>query len=155
MNILLAVDGSAFSDAAVDEVARRPWPTGSKIKLLSVIDPPFVPAAEPAMIPASWYVELEKAAAERTRAIVEAAAKRLRTGLDPAVEVTVDTPVGWAKQEILHAAESWRADLIVLGSHGYGAWERLLLGSVSGSVATHAPCSVEIVRRPQPSNNGN
>ena len=40
------------------------------------------------------------------------------------------------------------ADLIVLGSHGYKTWERLLLGSVSNSVVHHAPCSVLIVRSP-------
>jgi nucleotide-binding universal stress UspA family protein len=48
---------------------------------------------------------------------------------------------------ILDQAESWGADLIVLGSHGYSGWRRFLLGSVSHAVATHAHCSVEIVRQ--------
>jgi nucleotide-binding universal stress UspA family protein len=47
---------------------------------------------------------------------------------------------------ILDEAESWGADLIVVGSHGYRAWERFLLGSVSQSVVSHAKCSVEVVR---------
>jgi hypothetical protein len=41
------------------------------------------------------------------------------------------------------------ADLIVVGSHGYRALERFLLGSVSQSVVSHAACSVEVVRCPQ------
>jgi hypothetical protein len=35
---------------------------------------------------------------------------------------------------------------IVVGSHGYRAWERFLLGSVSQSIVSHARCSVEVVR---------
>jgi nucleotide-binding universal stress UspA family protein len=47
---------------------------------------------------------------------------------------------------ILEEAERWDADLIVLGSHGYGLWQRFLLGSVSQAVVSHARCSVEVVR---------
>ena len=47
---------------------------------------------------------------------------------------------------IVEEAERWGADLILVGSHGYGSVKRFMLGSVSQAVATHAPCSVEIVR---------
>jgi nucleotide-binding universal stress UspA family protein len=56
--------------------------------------------------------------------------------------------VGSPKEAILDEAERWGADLIVVGSHGYGAIQRLFLGSVSLAVATNALCSVEIVRMP-------
>jgi nucleotide-binding universal stress UspA family protein len=46
-------------------------------------------------------------------------------------------------------ATEWRADLIVVGSHGYTGIKRLLLGSVAHSVVSHAPCSVEVVRQKQ------
>jgi len=55
---------------------------------------------------------------------------------------------GHPKDKILDEAEQWGADLIVVGSHGYGAVRRLFLGSVSLAVAINAPCSVEIVRVP-------
>ena len=45
-------------------------------------------------------------------------------------------------------AARWQADLIVLGSHGFGVVKRRLLGSVAQAVALQAPCSVEIVRCP-------
>jgi nucleotide-binding universal stress UspA family protein len=53
---------------------------------------------------------------------------------------------GDAKSKILEAAKNWRADLIVLGSHGRKGLEHFLMGSVSEAVARHAGCSVEIVR---------
>src|SRR5262249_34217112 len=61
--------------------------------------------------------------------------------------ITREVANGSAKDVILDEAEKWGADLIVLGSHGYKGWRRFLLGSVSHAVATHARCSVEIVRR--------
>ena len=39
MKILLATDGSSSSDAAVDEIARRPWPAGSVVRVLRAIEP--------------------------------------------------------------------------------------------------------------------
>ena len=53
---------------------------------------------------------------------------------------------GEPRQVILHCAATWRANLIVVGSHGKTGLDRLLLGSVSEHVARHALCSVEIVR---------
>jgi nucleotide-binding universal stress UspA family protein len=47
---------------------------------------------------------------------------------------------------MLDGAAAWRADLIVVGSHGKTGLDRLLLGSVSEHIARHAPCSVEMVR---------
>jgi len=57
--------------------------------------------------------------------------------------------VGMPREAILEEAERWQADLIVMGSHGYGAWRGLLLGSVSRAVVTQAKCSVEVVHRRQ------
>jgi len=51
-----------------------------------------------------------------------------------------------SKPAITEEADRWQADLIVLGSHGYGAWHRFLLGWVSQVVVSHAKCSVEVVR---------
>ena len=56
---------------------------------------------------------------------------------------------GDARSVIVDEAKDWDADLIILGSHGYTGFKRWLLGSVAQAVASHAPCSVEIVRRKQ------
>lgn len=79
--------------------------------------------------------------------LVERAAKTISEG-DWGRDLQIVTEVieGPAKHAILAEAERWMPDLIVVGSHGYGALGRFFLGSVSFAVVTHAPCSVEIVR---------
>jgi nucleotide-binding universal stress UspA family protein len=47
---------------------------------------------------------------------------------------------------ILDEAKTWGADLIVMGSHGRHGLDRLVMGSVAEAVASHAHCSVEVVR---------
>jgi nucleotide-binding universal stress UspA family protein len=66
-------------------------------------------------------------------------------------KVTVETSMreGNPATEIVDEAKEWRADLIIVGSHGYTGFKRLVLGSVAQSVVGHAPCSVEVVRRKQ------
>ncbi|MEO6391126.1 MAG: universal stress protein [Pyrinomonadaceae bacterium] len=154
MRILLAVDGSVYSDAAIDEVMERTWPAGSEVKVISAVEPAYLPAAEPWAIAPTYYGELDRAAQERARDAVDSAAKKLADRPEKVLLVTTDTPTGSPKQVILDEAEAWGADLVVLGSHGYGAWNRILLGSVSNAVATHAKCCVEIVRRPHTNGNG-
>jgi nucleotide-binding universal stress UspA family protein len=55
--------------------------------------------------------------------------------------------MGEPRAFILDEAKAWGADLIVLGSHGRHGLDRLLMGSVSESVALYAHCSVEVVRQ--------
>jgi len=60
---------------------------------------------------------------------------------------TVVTSSPMPKETILQAADEWGANLIVCGSHGRKGFSRFLLGSVSEAIASHANCSVEIIRR--------
>ncbi len=146
MKILLATDGSDCSNAAVDAVAERPWPRGSEVKVISAIELPYTPTTETWALPDSYFKELETAGTERAEAAVNQAAKRIESAHAGELKITTDVANGSAKDVILDEAERWSADLIVLGSHGYRGWRRFLLGSVSHAVATHARCSVEIVR---------
>jgi nucleotide-binding universal stress UspA family protein len=149
MKVLLAIDGSETSHAAVDEVAHRPWPPGTTIKLFSVLELPFTPTPETWALPESYYSKIEAATKEQAEAAVTEATAQLRAGLAAQTEIITEMRPGLAKNEIIHEAEQWGADLIVIGSHGYKGWQRFLLGSVSQAVAAHAPCSVEIVRHPE------
>lgn len=76
--------------------------------------------------------------------VVKNTAEKLRkTGLVVETEVSNGDP----RSIIVDQAEEWSADLVVVGSHGYTGLKRLLLGSVAQSVVSHAPCSVEVVRK--------
>ena len=147
MKILLAIDGSDCSKAAVNSVAERPWPEGSEVKIISAMEVPFAPTTEAWVLPDSYYSELDRVAREQAEAAVKYAVERIESGKASRLEVITKIISGSAREAILDEAERWGADLIVLGSHGYNGWQRFLLGSVSHAVATHAHCSVEIVRQ--------
>jgi nucleotide-binding universal stress UspA family protein len=53
---------------------------------------------------------------------------------------------GDPKSQIIDAAKEWRADMIIMGSHGWSGLNRFLMGSVSEGVVRHSHCSVEIIR---------
>jgi nucleotide-binding universal stress UspA family protein len=91
--------------------------------------------------------ELEKIAKDNAIKVLEETGSRIKSFF-PDVEVQVSTDVlfGTPESRIVETAEGMHADLIIVGSHGYNRWERLLLGSVSDSVVHHAHCSVLIVR---------
>ena len=143
MKILLAVDGSECSDDVVEEVAKRPWPADSALRIISVAE--TLPLDELAL-PPSCREDIGKAARHRAQTIAERATTRLRESdarfFPISSTVVVDSP----KDAIVEEAERWGADLIVVGSHGYRRPDRAPLGSVSQAVARQAKCSVEIVR---------
>ena len=147
MKILLAVDGSDYSDAAVDAVAERPWPDGSTVKIISAVELPYLATTEPWALPDSYYAQTEQVANEQAEEAVREARHRLEAGREKPIEIIGEVRAGRAEDVIIEEAEQWGADLIVMGSHGYRGVTRFLLGSVSHAVATHAPCSIEIVRQ--------
>ena len=151
MKVLVAIDGSGHSDAAIEEIARRPLPARSEVRIISVVDTSYYPPVFPGegTGDATLFLEIEAAAQVRARAAIDKAAATIKAaGVNRAVTLTTEVLSGSAKRVILQEAEAIGADLIVIGSHGHGHFERFRLGSVSHAVAIHALCSVEIVRIP-------
>jgi nucleotide-binding universal stress UspA family protein len=148
LRILLAVDGSPSSTETAELLAARPWPAGTEFRVLSVVDMALSALQAYFEIPALDGAHLEEqraAAMQRTEDAIDAArrileAKGLQTS--PAVSVLAVSP----KEVILQEAAEWPADWIILGSHGHGRLDRFLLGSTSETVATHATCSVAVMR---------
>ena len=146
MKILLAIDGSEYSDAAVAKVAGMPWPDDSQVRVISAAEPPMMPGYDTWALPPDYFEELQNATRGRATTEVREAAETLREAFGDRVAVVSEVIDGYPKQIILDEAKDWGADLVVVGSHGYGGFARLFLGSVSNAVALHAPCSVMIVR---------
>jgi len=143
MKVLVAVDGSPSSTAAVEAVAARTWAEGTVVEVLTVIHTgvPFI--LDPTYAIIFVHIDHLEKARQQAPEIAERAAAMLRR---PNLTVTTQILEGSPKTEILEEAERWGADLIMLGTHGHGAAARFLLGSVAHSVVLHAPCSVEVVR---------
>ena len=141
MNILIAVDGSEFSNAAVEEVIQS-QPRTAQIRVINAIEP--LPAVESWAYAVDWQQLLDDQRKE-AESFVAAAAQKLR---DAGFTVNTSVEEGIAKSVIVLEASKWPANLVVVGSHGRKGLARFLLGSVSEGVSRFAPCSVEIVRRP-------
>ena len=148
LKVLLPIDGSAASVAAVQEVAHCPLPPGSTIQLLYAIHSrlPVIPDFPP------WAVTIAAAHGESIREqsrhapeVLDAAATYLQTH-QPTATVLTTTVEGVPKDEILREAAALAADRIVLGSHGRGRGQRVILGSTAAAVAAEAHCTVQIVR---------
>src|SRR5438270_8651274 len=92
MKILLAIDGSPCSERAVEEVARRPWPADSQVRVVSVIEPPAPLVAEPCMSMAGYFEEAERLKRKQAVEVLESSAVKLRgavgsAGLQVSTEV--------------------------------------------------------------------
>ena len=140
--ILVPVDFSTQSDAALDyavDLARR---LDGRIVLLHVFSVPafaFPDATIP--MPAQTVVELQNASNTQ----LESLEQRVRAN---GVGVTSKLAEGAPFVEIVRAARSERADLIVMGTHGRSGLRHALLGSTAEKVVRKAPCPVLVVRPP-------
>lgn len=148
MKILLAIDGSVHSNAAVEEVANRPFLNGTEVLIVSAYESTSLIGSASALIGgvAGYYQEADALAQKNAEIVVKVAAESLKDK-NPVLAVSTRIINESPKHGILKEAALFGADLIVVGSHGEGALLRFLLGSVSQAVALHADCSVEIVRK--------
>ena len=143
MKILLAIDDSQYSADAVAEVAARPWPAGTIVRVLSAVDVTPI-ATDPAFIASLDIDTLRNEITRRNKEVMSRAVCLLQEkGLSAEMVVRDGDP----RSVIVDEAKDWSANLIVVGSHGYTGVKRWLLGSVAHSVVSHAPCSVEVVRK--------
>ncbi len=150
MRVLLAFDGSEHSQAALAEVASRQWPADTSIRVLTVVHSRWPLAADPFFTAASAHVESVQQQMREAPAMLEQAVATILEP-DPGRVVTSTALEGVPHEVIVREAGDWGADLIVLGSHGYGRVRRAILGSVAAAVAVEAPCAVEIIRMGRPS----
>ena len=145
MKILIATDGSRFSQAAVEKACEIITdPNETEIKIVSVFSVPTI-ATEPFMPAPDYYGEMTRSGRSLAEGYVNTARATIESR-HPNIALTEVAVMGLPGQMIVEIAEEWKPDMIVVGSHGRGFWARALLGSVSDAVVHHAPCSVLVVR---------
>jgi nucleotide-binding universal stress UspA family protein len=143
--VLFAIDDSRFSQAAVRLLIEQARSPESEVRVLNVVEPMPLLVVRGTGAYRELFKQRREDRTKQARDLVAKIAKALRA---ENLKVTTAVVRGDAKSKIIDAAEEWQADLIVLGSHGQTGLERFLIGSVAGTVARHACCSVEIVRIP-------
>ena len=147
MKILIALDDSMHSDQALNFVTRMRWPAGSRVIVLSALQPKvatLVSAQESSM--ASSMASAAPLQEQRRRLeelVAEAECTLRESGFSTEGRILVGDP----REALVEVARTERADLLVVGSHGRTGLTKLMLGSVSSHVVTHAPCSVLVVKQ--------
>jgi len=139
MRLLLAIDDSKFSEEATQAVIAQCQPQGTEVKVLNVVD-----LAIP--IPTSDAAGFRELSLKHGQEIVQRAERLLnKAGYKTQTAVEEGDP----KSKIIDQAARWKAESIVMGSHGRKGVDRFFMGSVAEAVSRHAPCSVEVVRMPK------
>jgi nucleotide-binding universal stress UspA family protein len=148
MKILIATDGSDFSRKAVERCGELiDLENGAEIKIISLVERVAPMAAEPFAISEDYFLRVEEELRlEAKKAVAEAEEIIGKKPGSEKVSLQGEVFTGNVKRIIIDEAKKFKADLIVVGSHGYGFFDRMLLGSVSDFVVHHAPCSVLVVR---------
>ena len=140
IRLIIGIDGSSGAEAAVKAVAARHWPQGSEARIVNGFPAVITIGAEYAASAIAQWIEDEKA---RVGEMIEKAVGKLKgAGLTVSKAMRQED----ARQALITEATAWDADCIFVGAKGMSAIERFLIGSVSSYVATHATCSVEVVR---------
>jgi len=142
MRIILATDGSDVSLAASQAVARTNWPTDTEVKIVSVIDPVMYSLEEIGLL-----------TDKRTERAHRAIGQTINVLRHQSLRLSGEVVAGTIVRQIIDRARSWNADLIVLGTHERRGLKRMLLGSISTSVANRAHCSVRVIRQQDVSRN--
>jgi nucleotide-binding universal stress UspA family protein len=146
-HVIVAVDGSFDSKAALHAVALRTWRPGARFRLVIAVDPNLeTSVAWPGFVPANFVQSNDKSGREWIDRMAEAASKIL---FDAGLDVSNYIYDGHPKEVLLRVSEEWPAHCIFIGAHGLHHGTRLSLGTVASAVASRARCSVEIVRRSQ------
>lgn len=142
MRILIALDGSKFSEEALQSVLRRDWGQDIHFDVVSVVEP------QQGMVDPTLALygltSLEDCRTEAHEIVARAANLITETYEDATASTTVR--FGAPSAEILRVASERQPDLIVMGSHGRSGFTKFLLGSVAEAVTKSSPCSVEIIR---------
>lgn len=121
MKILLATDGSEHSDVAIRSIAERPWPEGTEVKVMSIVNPLVYSLEEIGVYQGGGTEKAHRTIGDATQILKSAG-----------VQLSGEVIAGRPDRRIINEARSWGADLIVLGTEDRRGLKRLLSGSIYG-----------------------
>lgn len=141
--VIVGIDGSPNSRAAIEAVLSRHWSSGTTVQVVAALTAPFMEhAITKLMMPESELQRLDERRRELREEAASAVMRLERAGLNAAGNIRVGDPL----QILLDAASSWRAGAIFLGASGTHGRDDSHIASIAFTVAERAPCAVEVVR---------
>ncbi len=139
--ILVPVDGSPTSNSGLDEALRLARAGGSKIRLLHIIDDTLA-FSSPDGAGVNYVLDALRGSALQA---LKDAGDRVRRARLEAETGLVENFTGRVADAIVEQARRWRADVIVMGTHGRRGFDRLLIGSNAELVVRHSHIPVLLV----------
>ena len=137
--ILIPVDGSTPSDAALVEALRFAHEQGARVRLVYICEPlQYILAEGP--------VDLSTEVRRQGELIISAATAKARKAAVAAEAALLETADRRVEEAIVNEARTWGADLIAMGTHGRRGFEHLVLGSVAEGVLRRATVPVLLLR---------
>lgn len=143
MKVLIGVDDSTHSKAALEFVKTMRWPADTRFVVLAAAQPQVVSYTLVDAGGVSWLKAAEQEMVQQAEELTARVERELRdAGLATEARVVRSDP----REALVDTARDLGADLVVVGSHGRTGLDKLVMGSVASHVVTHAPCSVLVVR---------
>lgn len=145
--VLVAVDGSQNSVRAADVAIDIAKKSGAHLYVLSVIPTPvYAATGVQGAVGTTSVTEglIDRSKKEAEGYVAAVVSKASAEGLRVRGEITENVPS--VVEAISDYAQEWRVELIVVGTRGLSGFKKLLLGSVSSGLVSHAPCNVLVVR---------
>jgi nucleotide-binding universal stress UspA family protein len=143
IRLIVGFDGSTDAAAAIRQVVSRSWPPETEVRVITAVDHRLRTAIAAKVLGARPGFNFAGASDSELLQGVKDATEPLRAAN---LNSTCGLEDGDPTQALLRAARQWQADCVFVGATGLRGLRRLLLGSVSSAVTSHAPCTVEIVR---------
>lgn len=134
-NVLVATDGSKYSNAAIEKAIDFAKSYGGELKIVSVVD-----------VPSEFYAEAPQVVEDLIRKAKSFADDVRKKAEASNINASTFTAEGEAYEVITRLAKDEKADIIVMGSHGRTGLKRLLMGSVAEKTIGHSPCPVLVVK---------
>jgi nucleotide-binding universal stress UspA family protein len=144
LRLVVGMDGGSDAQRALEEIGNRAWPSGTAIRLVAVVGAPIFPyAPNVGFDMTGWPEGIPIEVRSKMEEFADAAAKKL---IEKGLLAEAVVREGGVAPTLLEDAHEWGADAIFIGARGHRLVERILLGSVSSTVAARANCTVEVVR---------